>query len=216
LIETCTSGGFALAHKNDPAVPPNVTALCACSGKQSTDNQLDIAVAEALYGRADFNQDGVVDLDELIRYVELRYKEWWPDPKKAKDRETPVLVKARTLAGPLPLTNVSADLAAVVHDGALWSALLEKKNGDQYQVHLLGWSSTPGPYFLTNTVTRDFICLPDDGRPLLVEQNGIWYPARLLKREGAKYKIHYLGYDEEEEVTRERIKYPFVGQPSSN
>jgi hypothetical protein len=61
-------------------------------------------------------------------------------------------------------------------------------------------------------VTRDAICLPGDGQPLLVEQNGTWYPARLLKKDGDKYKVHYLGYNEEEVVTKERVKYPFVGQ----
>ena len=45
FIETCTSGGFASAHKNDPPLPANVTALCACSAKQAVDNQLDMAVA---------------------------------------------------------------------------------------------------------------------------------------------------------------------------
>jgi hypothetical protein len=214
LIETCTSGGFAQRHKNDPPVPANVTALCACSGKQSTDNQLDLAVAEALYGRADFNGDGVVDLDELIRYTRLRYKEWWPNPKKDDGHETPVIVKSTSMPGSLPLTNVSPRLAAVVHNGDMWSALLEKQQGDRYEVHLLGWSSKPGePYFLMSAVTRDCICLPGDGRPLLVEQNGTWYPARLLGRQGPDYKVHYLGYNEDEVVARQRIKYPFVGQP---
>jgi hypothetical protein len=215
LIETCTSGGFAQRHKDDPPVPGNVTALCACSGRQSTDNQLDIAAAEALYGRADFNGDGVVDVDELIRYVRLRYREWWPNPKKDDGHETPVIVKAKGMPGSLPLTNVSPRLAAVAHDGALWSALLEKQEGDRYQVHLLGWNSKPGPYFLTSAVTRDLICLPADGRPLLVEQNGVWYPARLLGKEGANYKVHYLGYNEDEVVTKGRIRYPFVGRPEA-
>jgi hypothetical protein len=213
LIETCTSGGFARRHKDDPPVPANVTALCACSGRQSTDNQLDIAVAEALYGRADFNGDGAVDVDELIRYVRQRYREWWPNPKKDDGHETPVIVKAEALPGSQPLTRVSPHLAAVAHDGKIWSALLEKQDGDRYQVHLLGWSSKPGqPYFLTSSVTRDLICLPGDGRPLLVEQNGTWYPARLLGKEGAKYRVHYLGYNEDEVVTKGRIKYPFVGR----
>jgi hypothetical protein len=35
----------------------------------------------------------------------------------------------------------------------------------------------------------------------------------LLGREGAKYRVHYLGYNEDEVVTGQRIKYPFVGQP---
>jgi hypothetical protein len=173
------------------------------------------AVAEALYGRADFNHDGVVEVDELIRYVELRYHEMFPGAKKTDDNsDTPVIVKAKGLPGTLALTHASPLLAAVAHDGALWSAVLEKRDGDKYRVHVLGWNSKPGPYFLTNSVTRDFLCLPDDGPPLLVEQNGQWYGARLLGKEGAKYKVHYLGYNEEEVVTKGRIKYPFVGRPA--
>ena len=53
----------------------------------------------------------------------------------------------------------------------------------------------------------------DAAKQLVVEQNGTWYPARLLGREGARYRVHYLGYNEDEVVTRQRIKYPFVGQP---
>ena len=215
LIETCTSGGFALPHKDDPPVPPNVTALCACSGKQTTDNQLDMAVAEALYGRADFNNDGVVELDELIRYVRQRYQEWWPAPNKGGDYQTPVIVQSEAMPGSLALTHVSPDVAAVVHRGEMYSALLEKREGDRFQVHLLGWSSKPGPYFLTTSVPRDDICLPSEGPPLLVEQGGTWYPARLLSKDGEKYKVHYLGYKEDEVVTKERIKYPFVGRPEN-
>jgi hypothetical protein len=211
VIETCTSGGFAKAHANDPALPDNVTALCACQAKQETDNQLDIAVAEALYGRADFNHDGVVDVDELIRYVGKRYDEYAPGQKKA-DRMTPVLVKAKDMPGSMPLTTPSPDLAAVAHDGGYWSALVEKQDGDKYRVHFLGWSSKPGPYFLTAVVGRDQICLPADGAPLLVEQNGTWYAARLLGKEGTKFKVHYLGYNEDEVVAKERVKYPFVGR----
>ncbi len=148
LIETCTSGGFADAHKNDPPVPPNVTCLCACSGKQETDNELDMTVAEALYGRADFNHDGVVDLDELIRYTRLRYREWWPAPKARDGHETPVIVQSAAMPGALPLTKASPDLAAVFHGGRWLAALAEKQDGDRCKVHMLGWANRPGPYFV--------------------------------------------------------------------
>jgi hypothetical protein len=212
FVETCTSGGFALPHKQDPPVPANVTAICACSWKQTTDNPLDMAVAEALYGRADFNKDGVVELDEMIRYIRLRYKEWWPAPKTTLGSNTPVMIKAKTVAGPLRLTKVSPHLVGVVHNGTWYSALNEGQKGKSYRVHMLGWSSTPGPYFLTNAVTREFISLPSDGRPLLVEQGGRWYPARKLQSQGAQTKVHYIGYNEVEVVSAQRIFYPFVGE----
>lgn len=215
LIETCTSGGFARSHPEDLPVPPNVTVLCACDEDQSTNNQLDLALGEALYGRADFNRDGTVNLDELIRYVQRRYLEWWPEPRKTQGSQTPVIVKSAGLQGTRPLTQVSPALAAIVYKGGLWSALLEGTTTDQYQVHLLGWSSKLGPYFCTNVVARDSICLPSDGPPLLVDQNGHWYGARLISKDGEKHKVHYLGYNEEEVVTEDRIRYPFVGcQPA--
>jgi hypothetical protein len=214
LIETCTSGGFAARHKNDLPVPRNVTAICACSGKQTTSNQLDMAVAEALYGRADFNKNGTVTLDELIRYVKLRYKEWWPAPKTTLNSQTHVIVRAKTMHGALPLTKVSRRLVGVVHSGTWYSALLEGQSGGRYRVHLLGWSSRPGEqYFLTNVVSREFICLRADRRPLLVKQNGRWYPARLLRKVGANFQVHYLGYRENEVVPKSRVYYPFVGRP---
>ena len=215
LIETCTSGGFAHRHKDDPPVPANVTALCACSGKQSASNELDIAVAEALYGRADFNHDGVVDLDELIRYVKLRYREWQPEPKPNDEHVTPVIVKSDALPGSVPLTQPARELAAVVHDGQWYGALVEKHDGDQYQVHLLGWNSRPGAYYVVSSAPREEVCLPSDGRPLLVKQEGVWYPARLLGREGDDYKIHYIDYQEDEVVTKDRVQYPFVGDPDA-
>src|SRR6185436_2955118 len=64
MLETCGSGGFARDHKDDVPLPPNVTALCACRPRQETENQLDIALGEALRGRADFNHDGLVQIPE--------------------------------------------------------------------------------------------------------------------------------------------------------
>lgn len=61
-------------------------------------------------------------------------------------------------------------------------------------------------------VSRDCICLPTEGIPLLVKQNGTWYPARLLSRIEEKYEIHYLGFNEDEVVTADRIRYPFAGK----
>jgi hypothetical protein len=213
FIETCGSGGFATAHPDDPPVPANVVAFCACSASQTASNELDIAVAEALYGRADFNHDGVVDADELVRYVRARYREWWPDAKASDGTGTPVIVTSNRVPGSLSLTKVSPALSAIDWQNNLWSALLEKQAGNTCQIHLLGWSSKPGDgYFLTNSAPRDLLCLPSDGPPLLVNNGGQWFPARLVHRDGTKYTVHRLGQNGDEVVTPDRIKYPFAGQ----
>jgi hypothetical protein len=215
FLETCHCGAFGQAHKKeDPPVPDNVTVLCAVSPNQSASNEIDIAALEALWGRADFNRDGVVDLDELLRYVEGRYKEWAPPGKDGPEVLKPVLIKAKTAPASLSLTRVSPQLGAVGIDGEMYSALVTKQQGNKFGIHILGYDDRPGPYFVANTATRDQVCLPNEGPPLLVKQKGTWYPARLVSREGDKFKVHYLGYNNEEEVvTGGRVKYPFMGQP---
>ncbi|MBS0208932.1 MAG: caspase family protein [Planctomycetes bacterium] len=215
FIETCGSGGFAAAHQNDPPVPANVTALCACSGKQTASNELDIAALEGLWGKADFSRDGVVDLDELLRYVEARYKVMCPTPNHEGQLTRPVVVKSPRMPGSLRLTQASPRLGAMVHDGWLYAALIgtpaeTPNHGEKFAVHVLGFNNQPGPYYVANSATRDQVCLPHEGPPLEVEQNGVWYPARLVAKVGDRYKVHYLGWHEEEVVTGNRVRRAFV------
>ena len=123
------------------------------------------------------------------------------------------VIKSAGLPGSRHLTRVAPSLAAIVDHGELYSALVEGAAGNRYRVHLLGWSSQPGPYFRANTEVRDNLCLPSDGPPLMVIQNGQWYGARLVGKQAGKFRVHYLGYNEEELVTPNRIKYAFVGKP---
>lgn len=210
-IETCTSGGFAAAHRKDVPLPPNVTALCACRAQQSTDNHLDIALSEALWGQADFDKDGVVDLDELLRYVRLRHKELVAGERKDGGGEMPVLVRSKTAPPRLALTRAWPRLAAVAFRGDWHLARVLKEDGDKYQVHLLGWSSKPGPYFLTDTADRAHVCLPNDPPPVKVEAGGKNRLARLLSRDGKEWTVQYLGVKKprEETVARERVKLLF-------
>jgi hypothetical protein len=214
MVETCGSGGFAHNHPLDIPLPRNVTAVCACSARQSADNQLDLALAEALYGRADFNHDGTVDVDELTRYVRLRYAEWsvGPDGKHVEGSDAPVIVQSKDLAGTTPLTQASPQLVAVSSGDDYWSAVLLGREGDRdsYRLHLLGWSSKAGdPYFRLDRAPRDRLCLPDDGPPLLVEVDGTWKPARLLAQEGEQYRVHLLGLKRDAVVGKAHTRQVF-------
>src|SRR5262249_41140082 len=95
-----------------------------------------------------------------------------------------------------------------------YSALVNEREGDNYLVHILGYNNKPGPYFITRSAHRDCVCLPDDGPALEVEQNGVWYPARIVSNVGGnRFKVHYLGYYEEEVVTPQRMRQAFVPIP---
>jgi hypothetical protein len=50
---------------------------------------------------------------------------------------------------------------------------------------------------------------------VVVEQDGDWYPGILLKTDGQKYLVHYKGYDEEEWVTLDRIRFPAASPATS-
>jgi hypothetical protein len=214
FIETCESGGFAVPHpEGDPAVPSNVSVLCACSATQTASNPLDLALAEALYGRADFNHDGIVDLDELIKYVALRYKERWPQGGEGSN--TPVIVRAPSMLGPLALTHPSKFLSAVVVRDGFYSALNEGPDGNRIKIHVLGQSNKPKDgYFVANFATRDQMCLETDGLPLLVERDGAWLPARQVKSTGNSITAVLLGKRPTEiTVKANQVRYPFVGPP---
>ncbi len=211
LIETCGSGGFARPHKNDIALPPNCTALCCCRAKQGASNELDIAVGEALQGRADFDHNGVIQLEEVIKYVKLRY-----EASFGKEGADCVIVSAKNPTA-APLAQVAKNMVAIFHEGGWYSGLLEAKDGDDYKVRVTGFNNGDPKYgwYVTNKVKRDEIVLPDEGPPLIVEQNGTWYCARQIGTAGKEIKVKYVGYDEEETVTSSRVKYPAFVDPTA-
>jgi hypothetical protein len=212
FIETCQSGGFASAHPDgDPKVPANITALCACAENQTSMNPLDVALAEALYGRADFNHDGTVELDELIKYVELRYKEMWPEGGEGSN--TPVIVRSPQMKG-LGLTRPCKNICAVAVRNGFYSALDEGHSGSLHRIHVLGQSSRPqDSYYVANTASRDQLCLESDGPPLLVKRRGAWLPARETRVDGNTITVRLLGdHPAELTVKSAEVRYPFVGQ----
>ena len=75
IDDACQSGNWPKEFPPDDVMPPNVTALCCCQSNQNSGIQFDITLFEALHGKADFNKDGIVDLDEVIKYCESRIRE---------------------------------------------------------------------------------------------------------------------------------------------
>src|SRR5262249_13500878 len=196
-------GNWPKEFPGDP-MPPNVTALCCCLSTQVSGIEFDITLFEALYGKADFNKDGVVDLDEVIKYCGLRIKE------VQGGKLTPVLHKAKNLKGALPLTKANPDLVSVVHQREIFSALVQKQDGDNYHVRVIGFNDKPGPFSIPNKFTRDNVILPKDGAALMVKKGDRWHPACLVGREKADYRIRYLGSkDEDEVVSGERVRHLF-------
>jgi hypothetical protein len=208
--DACQSGNWPKEFDGDP-MPPNVTALCCCLATQNSGIEFDIALFEALAGKADFNKDGIVDLDEVIKYCALRIRE------VQGGRLTPVLHKAKQLKHALPLTRANPDLVSVVHKRQVFTAVVDKQDGANYEVRVLGFDK-PGNAGLgggtvPNKFSRANVLLPKDGAALMVKKEGGWYPACLLGKEGEDYKVRYAGSDEEEVVSGERVRHLFAGDP---
>ena len=211
IDDACQSGNWPKEYEGDP-MPPNVSALCCCLSTQNSGIEFDITLFEALYGKADFDKNGIVDLDEVIKYCELRIRE------VQGGRLTPVLHKAKNLKKALPLTQANPDLVSIVHKREVFAAVVDKQDGDSYEVRVIGFDK-PGKAGLgggavPNKFDRTNIILPKDGVPLMVKKDSGWHPAYLVGKEAEDYKIRYAGTDEEAAAKSEHVRHLFAGNPS--
>lgn len=218
VISTCGSGGFIRPTPRKIELPDNVAAFCACRRRQSTNNELDVTLLEALAGFGDLNQDGQVTLQEAIHYVPRRHRKLIQD---AEGPETePVLGHAPGFSLDRPLAKASDQRVAAAHDGVWYGAqVLERKTGKS-KVRYLGWDSTSrrGPFAFPDREMQDeALDLPGGFPPVEVKWNDSWYPATIVERRGDQFQIHYVGYpdSDNEAVPLNRIRYPFVGETLS-
>jgi hypothetical protein len=211
-ISTCGSGGFIRPDRKTVDLPSNVTAFAACRPQQTTNNELDITLLEALAGFGDADGSGDVSIQEVRNYVPRRYRMLSPED----DLETlPVLGQGDGDVFQGSLTRVTGQHVAALHDGAWYGAtILNRKNG-ALTVRYLGWDpvSRNAAFFLPDElVPLDRVDLAGGEPPVEVEWNGTWYPALILGRTSqGRFRIHYIGYPEsdDETVPAKRIRYPF-------
>src|SRR5262249_26227835 len=149
---------------------------------QESGIEFDITLFEALYGKADFNGDGAIDLDEVIKYCGLRIKE------VQGGKLTPVFHKAKNLKAAPILTQSNPKVVGVAQRNVVFSAVVEKEEDGKFEVRVIGFSDRAGPFFMPGKFARDDVILPGDGAPLMVQKDR-WRPARLLGKEGDDFKI---------------------------
>lgn len=216
VVSTCGSGGFARqVSPADAKLPDNVAALCACRRQQSTGNELDVSLCEALSGFADFNADGAVSLREAMSYVPQRYRRWRQSDIPLDQQ--PVISPARRLDPSAPLVQVQGDYAAVVSDDRWYGVEVLERQADRIKVRFLGFDRTcaDGAYSKPDGwVNNEAVDFPGGPPPIEVEWQGAWYPARILKRTADGAHIHYINYpaSDDETVPASRIRYPFPSE----
>jgi hypothetical protein len=195
-----------------------VAAFCACRRRQSTNNELDVTLLEALAGFGDLDQDGQVTLKEAFRYVPRRYRMLMKDADGPDSG--PVLGRAAGVPMDRPLTKANPQRVAAVYDGVWYGAQILERGAEKSKVRYLGWNSTSrrGPFaFPDGDVIHEALDVPGGFPPVEVRWRGTWYPATIVERRGDGFQIHYVGYpdSEDETVPLNRIRYPFVGDTLS-
>jgi hypothetical protein len=210
--DACQSGNWPKEFPPEDLMPANVTALCCCLATQNSGIEFDITLFEALYGKADFNKDGIVDLDEVIKYCRLRIRE------VQGGRLRPVLSKAKNLKKPLPLTKSNPDLVSVVHRREVFAAVVEQQDGDSYGVRVIGFDK-PGRAGLgggtvPNKFSRANVILASDGAALMAKNDEGWFPACLMSKDGDSFKIRFVGSGNETVVGSDSIRHLFACNPS--
>jgi hypothetical protein len=224
VIDSCQSGGFAREFGNDIPLPPNCAAICSSRFRQSTTNVLNIALNEALWGIADTDDDDVVELDEVVHYIEQRTRKIAPRGETLKDSELPLIVVGEDVPPDQKLTQVSGKLAAILHEGQWYLGRVDGEEGRTVHVHVMGCNDNPDyGFFVLNKAPRGrvFPLGDDDPRPVLVkntDDDGT-RPALWIDNEGQRQaRVRYVPgmRNEEEVVERSRIRLVFPDRARMN
>jgi hypothetical protein len=83
------------------------------------------------------------------------------------------------------------------------SRIADFKDG-KYRVHYFGWSDDWDEWVLAKNIRVSDSA--DLGREVEAEQNGVWYPARIVDSKFGEYLVNYTAYDEDEWVAETRVR----------
>jgi hypothetical protein len=100
----------------------------------------------------------------------------------------------------------------VLWKGTPYEARILKVDGDFHWITYPGWPSYWDEWVMSDRIVASGrsteAAMGNTEGNILVEWEGSWYPAIILKQEGDRYLIHYTGYNSswDEWVTRERMR----------
>jgi len=219
INDACQSGNWGKDRPDDP-MPPNVTCMACCLPTQNSAIQFDIVVFEGLHGKADYNKDGIVDLDELITYSASRIKEVGTGPYAVGGTLIPVLTKSKNLTDSkraLPLTKTNPNLVSVVLNREVFAGIIEKEDGDNFELQMIGFSRTKNglePKLMPYKHTRANLIFPKDGAPVMAKDDGKWRVGYQVGKQGDNYKIRFMGAEGDAEVPASDLYQLFGANPS--
>jgi hypothetical protein len=120
--------------------------------------------------------------------------------------ERPVLSVAKDMLAELTFERHKVGSKIhVIHDKGVYPAKVLKADGDFHRIRYDGYGDQWDEWVLSDRI----VAAPDPkAKPIDVEWQGSWYRALVLKRDGKKSLIRYLGYDStwDEWVGPERVR----------
>lgn len=217
VLDSCQSGGFAREFGKDIPLPPNCVAICSSRSRQSTTNVLNIALSEALWGMADSDKDQVVELNEVVAYIENRTRKIAPPGETLKESEMPLIVVGANVPADQKLVQVSGELSAILHEGQWYLGRVNGEEDGKLKVHVMGCNDNPDyGFFVLDQAPRSrvFPIGGDAPRPVLVKnaEDDQMRPALWVGKEGkGRAIIRYVRgkRNEDEVVERSRIRLAF-------
>lgn len=104
-------------------------------------------------------------------------------------------------------SHPAGKMVEVLWGGTWYRAKILKVDNGFHWITYPGWPSVWDEWVMDDRIRTTTTTGPAK-KAVMVEWKGTWYPAEILKTEGGKFLIHYLGYGSEwdEWVTAERVR----------
>jgi hypothetical protein len=219
VVQSCCAGEILIKHRDDlEAMPDNVAAVCACRAGQHSHGIMLPPIMEALYGWADADRDSTVSVAEFLHYVKYRigtfYPGKWAETQEAVTSEPQNFDLSTPLAKSVPQNEFGKELVMMEYKTDWYGGIVFPKNDlSKQHRHWAHWFGNPPGE--EDWVENGRFC-PRDAEPVIVKSGDKWYAAALLKHEGNRFHIRYIGVmdNKEEMVGRNRIQaYSLAGPP---
>lgn len=218
--DCCYSGGLEVVV--DALAKENVNAFCltsASTADTSTSNwTFTQSIIDGLNGEpiVDANSDGDITLGELNAEVRdaMQHLEGQPHGFKASGVNDDLVLAAASGSRPKASSDIFA-IGSYVEAGNRYGRIVGA-DGDHYTVQFYNYSDKVTEQFAAQDLVastrqpRKTIAPIDAGvvADSEVEWRGEWFPAKVIKAESDRWRIHYIGYEEswDEWVDAKRIR----------
>ena len=117
------------------------------------------------------------------------------------------------------MTKVNPNLVTIVHEKEVFTGLVENKVGDDYEVHVLGFTQKGRKAGfhgdrLKHKYNRSHVILPGDGAALMVKKETAAGTRLYLRgKAGEDHRVRFIGSNGEAIAKSRDVRHLFAGNP---